>query len=38
MELYFPKEVRAKAKANDKEAQKEHMEENGIEDVNCMIM
>ncbi|TIA91023.1 hypothetical protein E3P81_02268 [Wallemia ichthyophaga] len=38
MELYFPKEVRAKAKANDKEAQKEHMEENGIEDVNWFTL
>ena len=38
MELWFPKEVRAKAKANDKEAQREHMEESGIEDVSCTIM
>lgn len=38
MELWFPKEVRAKAKANDKEAHKEHMAESGIEDVSCTIM
>ena len=38
MELWFPKEVRKKSKANDKEAQKEHYQETGIDEISCTIM
>ena len=38
LKLWFPKEVKAKSKANDKESQKEHYQELGIDDVSCTVM
>ncbi|SCV69183.1 BQ2448_2203 [Microbotryum intermedium] len=38
LQLWFPKEVKAKAKSNAKEAAKEELEEMGMVDHRCLVM